>query len=194
MADSQGNTAPFSPASTSTLGVGSDVERPLPPKVAPEMAPPPPEAAPEPSKGASDNNGDINMRLGGIPIYFADTQVPMLGVVFSSMISLIAACLGVDEDHRYYQYSVAVGAVGMSLGVFAIFVGLKPQMQEKIGRWMAGMIFLWSIIAACVLTFGSGPFTVTGNGYFSIWGMVIFSTAGLVRNTAVKGCHASNSL
>ena len=128
-------------------------------------------------------SGDVNFKLAGIQVDISEKQVPMIMLAMSSSISLMAVSFGVDEDHRYYSYALSSGAVALSLSAVGLLLSWKKEWDKgSLSRYVSGMCFVWTFIAATILTFGDGPFVNTGNGYFATWAMVIFSTQSLVSS------------
>lgn len=132
------------------------------------------------------------LKVGGFDFEISEEQEPMIGVLFSSMVQLIAACVTVSPNHKYYEYAIALGAVGMGLSAFGIYNSWKHQYGAQCAKYMGWIIWLWSFIGGCILTFGRGPFVGTGNGYFATWGMLIFATQAVGVSTKVMKDSAYN--
>jgi len=99
--------------------------------------------------------------------------VPMIGVFCASTILLTAACVPTDRIPMY-GYSISVAVVTMFLSLFVIGPSLP-----KLKNYIKYFLFLWCFVAACILTYEGAPFSITGNGYFSLWLMSIFSFLSL---------------
>jgi hypothetical protein len=173
-------------ASISKPSITGDVEiereqAPSPPPYTSTSSFPQTIGGPAPSPTAAEGTGDVKFKLAGVAIDISEKQVPMVGLLMASMVNIMAACLGVEESHRYYEYAISTGAVGMVLSAAGIAISWKPALDKgSLGKWVSAICFIWSFIAGCILTFGEGPFVDTGNGFFSCWAMVIFSLQTLV--------------
>lgn len=111
-----------------------------------------------------------------------DYQVPIAGVFLAAVILLIAVVSdgGPSSSSRYYGYGIALAAVAMVLSIVTLgLINYAPEESQNGSKYALYFLFVWNFVGACVLTFGDGPFTITSNGYFGVWGMVVFSVAGL---------------
>lgn len=163
----------------------------LPQSIGGRSGPPPRRAS------TTGEEGDVKLKIAGVAIDISEKQVPMLGMLLSSMVNVMAACLSVDPTHRYYEYAVSVGPVGMVLSSVGLLLSWKTTWdQGSLSKWISALCFLWSFIAAGVLTFGRGPFVETGNGYFSSWGMALFSvqTMGITAKHMKESAYDGTSL
>lgn len=128
----------------------------LPQSIGGRSGPPPRRAS------TTGEEGDVKLKIAGVAIDISEKQVPMLGMLLSSMVNVMAACLSVDPTHRYYEYAVSVGPVGMVLSSVGLLLSWKTTWdQGSLSKWISALCFLWSFIAAGVLTFGRGPFVST---------------------------------
>jgi hypothetical protein len=106
--------------------------------------------------------------------------LPYAGVLFSGMVLVIALTTGPQyvEDHKYYEYGVAVAAVAMIFAVIGWGLAHTNLGEGKFSIYNNYFLFAWGFFGACFMTFG-GPFEFTGNGYFGAWGIVFFAIMGL---------------
>lgn len=75
-----------------------------------------------------------------------------------------------------YGLSVAVISIvfGLVIAAFSMIGNEERKLDPKIRLWtLALLVVLW-LLTACLTTF-IGPFTITGNGYFVVWGCTIAS-------------------
>ncbi len=77
-----------------------------------------------------------------------------------------------------YGLSVAVVSIvfGLVIFTFTMIGNEDRKLDPKIRLWTVSILIVLWLVAACLTTF-IGPFTVTGNGYFAVWGCTI--AAGL---------------
>jgi|Transcript_13318 hypothetical protein len=81
-----------------------------------------------------------------------------------------------QKEIASYGLSVAVVSIvfGLVIFTFSMIGNEDRKLDPKIRLWtLATLIVLW-LVAACLTTF-IGPFTITGNGYFAVWGCTIAS-------------------
>jgi len=84
---------------------------------------------------------------------------------------------GLNSGIIAYVLSVAVIGLVFALTVVGLSKLKGIKLPPKIMLCSISFLLLLWIVAACLATF-VGPFTMTGNGYFSVWGSVILT--GLV--------------
>lgn len=107
------------------------------------------------------------------------TPIPRTSVLIllgASAVELTAAAIlcGGGSCAGTVAYSVAVGAVGLFLGmVIAAFPSLPPALH-RLGRHVALFNALWWTAGTLCLTFVS-PFVGAGNGFFATWLAVVYS-------------------
>lgn len=106
------------------------------------------------------------------------------GMTLASLITLIeltAGWAGMPWKWRPYSgissYCLAVSVVGLLFGlttaILAKVQGGGKQLSPLIRFWFVVVLSVMWIVAACLSTF-IGPFLTTGNGYFAVWGAVLF--------------------
>lgn len=94
-----------------------------------------------------------------------------------SSLVLMFSCIG------FWAYSSALLSYALSVSVISLAACLiiqtgefiKPGLLEKVEKPTSLFLFVWWAIGTGVITF-KGPFTGVGNGYFSAWAGLIFTT------------------
>ena len=125
----------------------------------------------------------------------ASGQVPLpyAGIMVCAAILLVALVSSNKQtSHKNYEYGIAVASVAMCfsfLGSVVSYVN-KPGTQQVL-MYNNIFLFLWNFIGAGILTF-SGPFDITGNGYFSSWGLVVFGVMALGVTATIVRQNAAN--
>jgi len=73
-------------------------------------------------------------------------------------------------------YAVAAAVISMVVCLaYLLIAKFSPEnLPERVLLFLSVFLFLWWLVAACVLTFDS-PYTATQNAYFAIWGSFAFS-------------------
>lgn len=135
------------------------------------------QATAAPVDGGNDaQDNQRHLRVGGYDLSIDNEKVPLLGVAASAIVLLIAVGIG-SVEKKIKNYGFSLGAVALIIGV----LGLVPNHDatDKYSLYLNYFLFLWCFIGACVMTFGGGPFTVTGNGYFASWALAVFSTMSM---------------
>jgi len=140
------------------------------------------------------DSGRVETDIGKYHLEVEAKQVPLVGLFFASFIFMISAISQKNYLDSWYGYALSVGIVGMFLALVGL-VALKFA-SEIPQHYMAWFILLWSVLGACLMTFGEGKFTVTGNGYFSVWAMAIFSVqnCGVTGDDIRKQVHSTSSI
>jgi hypothetical protein len=128
------------------------------------MGPPTKPQPQQPTASININQMELTMENGLLPI---------LGVFTASVILLVATINNsTDMSPSMKGYANSVGSISMILS-FILLARIKQL--ESSSLYIRYLLFIWSFIGGCTLTFGSGPFSATGNGYFCSWAIVIFS-------------------
>ena len=83
--------------------------------------------------------------------------------------------MGVNIE-PYLSYALSVSVVSLA-ACLIIQTGefVKPGLLEKVEKQVSLFLFVWWAVGTGVMTFKE-PFTVLGNGYFSAWAGLIFTT------------------
>ena len=81
--------------------------------------------------------------------------------------------------------SVSCVTMGLS-GIHLLMSKFTEDLHTKFGKHMCSLMFVWSFIGACFLTFDK-PFVNTGNGYFSAWATVFGSAMAMGVNAEALG-------
>ncbi|KAG7362055.1 hypothetical protein IV203_025721 [Nitzschia inconspicua] len=161
------------------------VEEEAPPSSPPPSSPPP--SSPPPSKSpvamSRTDSGRVAADIGKFHLEVDAKQLPLAGFFMASFIFMVAAIAQKTFLDNWYAYAVTIGVIGMVLALVGLaLLKYKTEFDQK---YLGYVMLVWSIVGACLMTFGSGPFQATGNGYFAVWGMVIF---------AVQHCGATQQL
>jgi hypothetical protein len=128
---------------------------------------------------SSAQTSGVSVGVGKFNMHVSDRQLPLVGVFSAAMVLLIAVCVSAKGAKNYaYGISVAVVAMFFSLLGFMLLTLADNLNNAKFANWNYYFLSIWCSVGAFILTF-SGPFTVTSNGYFASWGLVIFSLMGV---------------
>mmetsp|Transcript_16000 Transcript_16000/g.44039 ORF Transcript_16000/g.44039 Transcript_16000/m.44039 type:complete len:291 (+) Transcript_16000:117-989(+) len=145
-------------------------------------------------EGATTTNLPTMAALDDLP----EAEIPLAGTFVSALILLVA--LLVDGDGaKNWAYGITVATVTMFLALSGAVMALikKDEANAQISQVNSVLLYFlfgWCFVGACILTF-NGPYTVTSNGYFAAWAMVVFSllAAGCslqLLNSVVQGMGA----
>ena len=99
--------------------------------------------------------------VGEYDIAVPQSKVPLLGTMMSAVILFIAIfARDLLDTHKYYaRYGLILCLVTFVLALITIVLPSKNHMVKGIKYFM----FIWCLVGACVLTFGSdAPFERTG--------------------------------
>lgn len=94
-----------------------------------------------------------------------------------SSLVLMFACIGDwQKGSSLYAYAISVAVISLA-ACLAIQTGefTKPGLLEKVEKPVSLFLFVWWAIGTGVITF-KGPFDRVGNGYFSAWFGLLFTT------------------
>jgi hypothetical protein len=117
---------------------------------------------------------------------FHSTLGSLMGILASSVVLIVAIVwqgFDVHKNELIYAIIVAALSIPLALGL----ASRNTTSKLDVGALLVFAI-LW-IVAACELTF-RGPFTVTGNGYFSAWFGAVTSVFAVM---AAKRAYNSNA-
>lgn len=142
------------------------------------------------SEDNPNNDPAFAYSVGGYNISIMEKQLPFLGQLLSAPILLLATILPEYElVHQSYAYAVAI--VGLILGTAGLYlVQFAGSLYDQslvtvpvlgnctVGYTLSMLCFVWWAVGAGILTF-SGPFTITGNGYFATWAGFFASAMGV---------------
>ena len=119
------------------------------------------------------DSGGVDADFGKYHVELEAKQIPLVGYFMASFIFMIAALSQKDELGKgWYGYAVSIGVLGMCFALAGmLLLKFKSEMDQS---YLAYGLVVWAIIGACFMTFGSGPFVVTGNGAFLIFFRVNF--------------------
>jgi uncharacterized membrane protein YeaQ/YmgE (transglycosylase-associated protein family) len=141
------------------------------PVVKEEEAPPAatPPSSPPPSKShiamTRTDSGRVETDIGKFHLEVEAKQVPLVGFFMASFIFMIASIAQKDGLGNWYGYAVTIGVLGMVVALVGlVLLKYKSEIDQK---YLAYFMLLWSIVGACLMTFGNGPFDSTGNGEYS---------------------------
>lgn len=89
---------------------------------------------------------------------------------------LMFSCIGVWVKSSYLAYAISVACISLA-ACLIIQTGefVRPGLLEKVEKPVSLFLFVWWTVGTGVITF-KGPFLAAGNGYFSAWAGLIFTT------------------
>jgi hypothetical protein len=129
------------------------------------------------------------------PFEMSGEQVPFIGCFFAAMVLVVAMTTKTGiTDHDYYGYGISVAVIAMFFSLVG-FAFTKIDMGEKLPMYNKYLLFLWTFIGACFLTFERGPFPKSSNGYFAAWGTTVFAVMSLgISADKLKGAGSNMGL
>jgi hypothetical protein len=136
----------------------------------------------EVNRAASDNNSaeaDVEEAEGVVIVStkaWSEVAKSFLYVEVSSVV-LIFACIGIwTRGDPYLAYALSVAIISL-LACIAMQIGefVKPSFLETTEKPVSLFLFLWWFLGTGVITFRA-PFVTAGNGYFSAWAGLLFTT------------------
>lgn len=108
------------------------------------------------------------------------------GMILGSVIAIIELTTGPvpyqwQSNKGIASYALAVAVISIVFGLVTMGMSrfAKDELNPKIRFWCLLVILVLWIAAACLTTF-IGPFLTTGNGYFAVWGSVVFAVMAFV--------------
>jgi hypothetical protein len=124
----------------------------------------PSSASSSPVRMTRTESGGVETEIGKFHVEVEARQLPLVGFFLASFIFMFASIAQKDGLDNWYGYGVSIGVIGMVVGLVGLV--LLKYKSEVDQNFLAYFMLVWSIVGACFMTFGSGPFTVTGNGTF----------------------------
>lgn len=118
-------------------------------------------------------DGNTTIAINGVGVTMDGTQLPLVIVLISSIILLIATTSDATAQTTAYEnYVISVSCISLILSFICLVVHkFGGDLYNKIGKYLCMTNFLWIFIGACFLTF-RGPFQTTSNGFFAAWAAV----------------------
>lgn len=147
-------------------------------------------------------------------VHIGARSVPLAIQAVASTVLLVAICTcpnGCETEPKVknWAYTVSAAVIAMVFSLVGLFlVSGQADTHDKVlaelpkggpltaGSLLALFLFVWWGVAVGICTFDS-PFTLTGNGYFSLWAGFIASLVGLGASytnqmvSAARGKHGS---
>jgi len=108
----------------------------------------------------------------------------LLGLIIASVVEFVSALVNCNDYGAcsdYHAFAVAAGGVGVVAGVIASLLSPRRPIDLRAASWF---LFVWWAASWTILTF-KGPFTGTGNGFFSAWAAAILASALLAHSEVV---------
>ena len=99
---------------------------------------------------------------GGLNVTISDIQLPLVLMLSSSTVQLIAVLTWKATEIKWREYAISVPSVAMGLSAIGLLMTLKEALYKEGGKWLNQFLFVWNFVGACFLTFSS-PFVFTGN-------------------------------
>ena len=123
---------------------------------------------------ATSKKGNKNITIGEYNVTVPEQKVPLLGVMASAIVLFVAVQVtGTTKTGKDYGiYGTILSVVAFITALVTVFLPNSCAFVISLSNYF---LFIWSFIGACFMTFENGPFTLSGNGYFSSWGCAVFS-------------------
>ena len=104
-------------------------------------------------------DGNTTIAINGVGVTMDGTQLPLVIVLISSIILLIATTSDATAQTTAYEnYVISVSCISLILSLICLVVHkFGGDLYNKIGKYLCMTNFLWIFIGACFLTF-RGPF------------------------------------
>jgi len=140
-------------------------------------------------QGNNGNDEGNVYSVGGYSVNIKEKQMPFLGQLLVAPILILSATLA-ESSSQNYGYATAVGVIALLFSAGGLYILKKGEMYNQqlmavpilgpcsVGYTLSLVNFVWWGVAAGILTF-SGPFVVTGNGYFAVWAGFFSSALGV---------------
>jgi len=129
-----------------------------------------------------DEEGGVNVAVGGVNIGINQMRLPLVGMLVSSVVLLVAVVSWKGppmwKSTIWRGYAIAYPCVTLVISFMGILMTCKKEFYLNNGKFIHVFLFLWNFVGACLLTFFN-PFTQTGNGYFAAWGTVVCAAGAL---------------
>jgi len=129
-----------------------------------------------------DEDGGVTATIGSVNIRINQMRLPLVGMLVSSCVLLISivSLKGYRSGNfsSFMRYAIAYPCVTLAVSFLALLMTCKASFFKNNGKYLYIFLFMWNFIGACLVTF-AGPFTTTGNGYFSAWICVVCALGGL---------------
>ena len=115
-----------------------------------------------------------------------------LYVEVSSLV-LLFACIGIWNGYSYTAYALSVACVSL-LACLIIQTGefIKPGLLEKVEKPVSLFLFVWWAVGTGIMTF-KDPFRDVGNGFFSAWAGLFFTTHWALNIDTTKFTELDNA-
>lgn len=131
------------------------------------------------------NNDEIPTMKNGL--------LPLLGVFVAAVILLVAILSSrrvvvgdstIIRNIPYQAYAISVSTIAIGLSALALIFSNFSAIFVAVVKYF---LFGWCFVGAVLLTYSDKyPFPVTGNGYFALWLMALFSYVSMSGGAGVS--------